>query len=72
MNTDFDNDYKHALKLTKGNEVAASILVLADNVYSVSRQLHDFDHQICMGIRYGLFGSGHSIEPSILDLRDSD
>lgn len=43
---------------------AAALLVLAETMQEKSRILKDFDHQICMGIRHALFGSGsdhHSI-----------
>ncbi len=43
------------LEVTKGDATAAALLVLSDTLQS---RLFDFDHQICMGVRYALFGTG--------------
>jgi hypothetical protein len=64
------SDYAQAVKKTK-DPTAAAILVLADRVAqegeTLSAQLKDFDHQLCIGIRLGLFGTGAGDRSSILD-----
>lgn len=67
MDRDEELHFQHVLKITK-DPVAAAIMILAGKI---NGQLHDFDHQICMGIRHGLFGSG-SDSKSILDLKQSE
>lgn len=67
----FDKILQHVKDVCQTKEVtpsiltASAILTLAVEMNNVAGNLRDFDHQICMGIRYGLYGtgtnSGHSL-----------
>ncbi len=59
-----DEVYEMYLKKTK-NPVAAAILVMAGEIQALS---DDLDHNICMGMRNGIFGNGSSEHSSVLDL----
>jgi hypothetical protein len=49
------SSYEAYLEIT-GNEIAAAILVLADR-FRPKAWSDDLGHEICMGIRKGLFGA---------------
>ncbi len=59
-------EYKKQLKC---NDNAAAILTLAS---VIKQTMFDFDHQICMGLRMGLFGTDAGSDSSILDLKPDD
>ena len=61
------DDFRDMCKLTK-NDIAAAILVLAQTIQHKDVFRTEYlSHELCMGIRYGLFGAdgknGSSIEP---------
>ena len=60
-----DADFKEALTVTDGDYVAAAVLALAKVVGRCGGEY--LSHEICMGIRRGLFGSGADDRVSILD-----
>lgn len=67
MNYTVKEIYQDHLRTTT-SDVAAAILTHAECIAAIQQTLSDFDHQICMGIREGLFGDGndsHSIHDSI-------
>lgn len=68
------DDFHKALVACK-DPVAAAILVhsvrvdyLVTRVARLERHFKDFDHQICMGIRYGLFGTEADFSASLMDV----
>lgn len=67
------SDFEEALELT-GEPTSAAILVLAAQVreHAATFLLDSFGHQICMGIRMGLFGFGANDYSSIVDLKPDE
>ncbi len=67
------SSYEAYLEVTN-NEIAASILVLADR-FRASAWRDDLGHEICMGIRMGLYGvhagDGTSIANALTDAADT-
>lgn len=53
-----NQDYEAFLETTD-DPVAAALLVLASNVEKIANAMSDggLGHEICMGIRHGLFGA---------------
>jgi len=58
--------YQDIRKHTTNDSTAAALLTLA---HVLDKHLENFDHQICMGIRKGLFGNDSGNKESILDLQ---
>lgn len=45
----------------KPNQIAVALLILADEIRNAKIQVDEtLGHEICMGLRHGLFGSGAS------------
>lgn len=58
-------------ELNLSDEVTSRILlaeVMDSSLTLLCRRLEDFDHQICMGVRFGLFGSDAPNNSSIESL----
>lgn len=56
---------KQALDLAIQRETARSI-------HRLTNMFHDFDHQLSLGIRYGLFGTGACDSSTVLSLKQED
>ncbi len=77
MNEKIEYEFKSAMKLTGNNATAAAILVLADvlaegpDITIKPPSDGSLSHEICMGIRHGLFGARAHENTSIVDLSDT-
>jgi hypothetical protein len=60
--------FKEIKKQTKADDVACAILVVVESLKEVTNKAVKFltidrlSHEICMGVRHGLFGSGEPHE----------
>lgn len=64
-------DYQEALKATGNDKVAAAILALATAIEDKEIFSDSFGHELCMGIRHGLFGVNASENESLYALKVS-
>lgn len=51
-------EFKSYISHLKCSDEAAANLCIANALNNIAKRINDIDHQICMGIKHGFFGSG--------------